>query len=205
MKNDFDIDNPPAGAWITKEPDALILGATTRSGTVLFLIPFIGVLEWALKEIYVSYLSREGGAFIIYIVSFFFIMGLFILMGVSLMFILGKVELTVNDSEGKVFTGIGKVGLTKRFQMDEIISVRDTKVRGEKGSSTRSKLILLEKQKSVVDDQKNILFGSLLSDKRSDYILYSLQKILSDYKNRTYTKNDDNNSEETDLSDSLID
>ncbi|MDW7693630.1 hypothetical protein R9C00_02655 [Flammeovirgaceae bacterium SG7u.111] len=37
----FDINNPPKGAWIRKDMDQMVVGATTRSPMAFFLVPFM--------------------------------------------------------------------------------------------------------------------------------------------------------------------
>lgn len=86
------------------------------------------------------------------------------------MTVAGKVELTLDDDGGKIFTGLGVIGRTQRFKWDEITSVSEqTSLSGKGGSSTDIQL----------EGKKRVSFGSLLNDERRFYIFKCLQQVLA--------------------------
>jgi len=181
VDSNFNINKPPNGAWIREESDALVIGATTRSAMAFFLVPFM--IIWSggsLGGIYGGQIATGEFNLLFSLFGIPFILGSILFWGLAFMFIIGKVEVTVDHTEGRVFTGIGKIGLTKRFELHEVTSAREETVVGNKGN--RSQKILLE-------GQKRISFGTFLNDSRRYYILKSIQKILSDKKsNRNFLK-----------------
>jgi len=95
----------------------------------------------------------------------------------ALMMIAGKVEVTLDSKGGHIFTGLGKIGQNKRFLWSEINSVREeTSVyRSSKGGSTTTNYITLE-------GQRQIRFGSYISDENRYYMIKTLEQLI---KNRT--------------------
>lgn len=175
----FDINNPPKGVWIRNKSGQLIIHSTTRSAIAFFLVPFM--LVWSggsLGGIYgPQILSGEFNLFL----SLFgipFLLGSVLFWGIALMSIWGKVVITLDNNDGRIFTGIGKIGYTKRFALDKIKTVREEETRGNKGATQRT--ILLE-------GQERVSFGSNLSDSRRYYVLKTLQLIVDNKsKNKSF-------------------
>jgi hypothetical protein len=130
----FNISNPPKGAWISEKSDALVIGATTRSPAAFFMVPFM--LVWSgvsLGGIYGNQIVEGRFDLSTSLSGLPFILGSVLFWGFALMFVIGKVEVTLDYTGGKIFTGMGKLGLTKRFQLDEIISVAEEDFVSNKG------------------------------------------------------------------------
>ena len=173
----FDITTPPSGTWIIKDLDQTIIGASTRSPIAFFLVPFM--LVWSggsLGGIYgTQILSGEFNWFL----SLFgipFLLGSLLFWTFTLMAIWGKVEVTINNSGGKIFTGIGNIGIRSQFNWDEVSTIKEAlfniKYPGSQGG------------KIVIEGKKRISFGSGLNQSRSYYMLKSLQQIFAQSKTR---------------------
>lgn len=112
----FNVNNTPPGIWIKKDFNSTIIGATTRSPIAFFLVPFI--IAWSglsIGGIYGGQIAKGEFDIFISIFGIPFLMGSLLFGGITLMSIWGKVELTLDNTGGKVFTGIGKMGRTKTF------------------------------------------------------------------------------------------
>ncbi|MEQ8713404.1 MAG: hypothetical protein RIC80_10320 [Cyclobacteriaceae bacterium] len=171
----FDLNNPPKGTWIRNEMNQIIIGATTRSPIAFFLVPFMVVWSGgSLGGIYGSQvLNGEFDPFM----SLFgipFLIGSVIFWSLALMAIWGKVELTLDKQGGKAFTGIGTIGLTKKFTWDEISSIREKQSNfnypGSQGGS-----ILLE-------GKRRISFGMGVKGSRRYYLFRALKGIIAKVK-----------------------
>ena len=105
-----------------------------------------------------------------------FFLGSLLFWGLTLMAIWGKVELTLNNKGGQIFTGLGKIGRTKRFTWDEITSVK------ESVSSTR----INNRQTTNIEleGKKRITFGTGLSNSKKYYLLQALKQIINKQNNR---------------------
>lgn len=167
----FEIENPPKGAWIRRELDQVVIGATTRSFIAFFLVPFM--LVWSggsLGGIYgTQIMAGEFDPFM----SLFgipFLIGSIIFWSIALMAIAGKVELTLDREGGSVFTGVGKIGLTQRFSWDEITNIREdgSNYRYPGGNGVKIQM----------EGKKRLSFGTGLNDSRRYYLLRALKSIL---------------------------
>ena len=90
------------------------------------------------------------------------------------MAIWGKVELTLDKQGGKAFTGLGNIGISKKFTWDEISTVKEKQSNfnypGSQGGS-----ILLE-------GKRRVSFGMGVKEGRRYYLFRSLKNILSKVK-----------------------
>ena len=166
----FNIDEPPNGTWCIKNYDNTIIGATTRSVIAFFLVPFM--LVWSggsLGGIYgTQILSGEFNLF----TSLFgipFVLGSILFWGIALMAIFGKVELNLDKSGGKIFTGIGVVGFTKNFIWKDITSITEKNTSNEYRKGVTMEIIL--------EGKSRLSFGGGLNDERRYYLLKALQNL----------------------------
>lgn len=171
----FDLNNPPKGAWIRNEMNQIVIGATTRSPIAFFLVPFIVV--WSGGSIGGIYGTQFAEGEFDPSMSLFgipFLIGSIILWSLALMAIWGKVELTLDKQGGRVFTGVGNIGLGNRFTWDEVLTVKekqsDFNYLGSQGGS-----ILLE-------GKRRISFGKGVNESRRYYIYRALKSIISKMK-----------------------
>lgn len=171
----FNIGDPPKGAWIRQGSNELIIGATTRSYMALFLVPFM--IIWSggsLGGIYGSQIMMGEFNLMMSLFGIPFLLGSILFWSIALMTVVGKVEITLDHTDGKVFTGVGKIGYTKRFELSEIQTVRESQSSGRRGSSTYS---------IALEGQRRITFGTLLNESRRYYLLKVLQKVVTDKAN----------------------
>jgi hypothetical protein len=166
----FNINEPPPGAWITKDIDQTVIGATTRSPIAFFLVPFMVVWSGgALGGLYGSQILSGHFSPGLSLFGIPFIIGSVIFWSVALMAIWGKVEVTLDKEGGKIFTGIAKLGLTKQFKWNEVSSITEGKMGFRYPGSTAGQILL--------EGKNRIGFGSGLNEARTYYLLRSLQKI----------------------------
>ncbi len=176
----FDIDTPPQGTWIRRELDHIVIGATTRSALAFFLVPFM--IVWSGGSIGGIYGSQIiSGEFDLFMSLFGipFLIGSILFWTLTLMVIWGKVELTLDKLGGKIFTGIGSLGLTKRFTWDEITAVRENDLTHRYPGSQGGEIQL--------EGKKRISFGKAVNETRRYYLFRSLQTIIGKAKaNRNF-------------------
>ena len=176
----FDLELPPSGTWIETDIDQTIIGASTRSPIAFFLVPFM--LVWTGGSIGGIYGTQiVSGEFDLFLSLFGipFILGALLFWALTLMSIWGKVELTLNNTGGKVFTGIGTIGIRKEFNWDDVASIKELSYSINYPGSQTGKI--------VIEGKKRISFGSGLNQSRTYYILRSLQKIYGQKKTRRNT------------------
>jgi hypothetical protein len=164
------LNNTPSGAWIDKEFNKTTLGATTRSPIAFFLVPFM--LVWSGGSIGGIYGNQIISGVFDPFMSLFgipFIIGSVIFWTLTLMAIWGKIEIVLTNDGGEIFTGIGNIGIKKRFMWKEVSSITEEKS-NLSYSGSKGGLILIE-------GKNRIEFGRGLNSERSYYILKSLQKI----------------------------
>lgn len=171
----FDINNPPQGAWISRELNQVVIGVTTRSPIAFFLVPFMVVWSGgSIGGIYGSQLIKGEFDLFMSLFGIPFLIGSIIFWSLAFMAIWGKVELTFDKLGGKVFTGVGNVGLTKKFTWDEISTVKENQSNFRYPGS-QGGVILLE-------GRKRISFGMGVNESRRYYLYRTLKDIISKVK-----------------------
>lgn len=121
----FDIHKVPSGAWVRGTPERFIVGATTRClPLLLFLVPF--TLVWAggsMGALYGSQIASGKFSPFFSLIGLPFMAGSVMLVTMCLMALAGNVVVEVRSGYGTVFTGVAGIGLTHRFQWDEVDAV----------------------------------------------------------------------------------
>jgi len=166
----FNINNTPNGTWIKKGFNHTIIGATTRSPIAFFLVPFM--LVWSGGSIGGIYGTQlVNGEFDLFqsLFGIPFLIGSIIFWSFALMAIWGKVELTLDNQGGKIFTGIGNIGLVKRFLWTDISTIKEKQVNlhypGSQGGSL------------VFEGKKRISFGLGVKEERRYYLLRAVKSL----------------------------
>jgi hypothetical protein len=77
--------------------------------------------------------------------------------------------LQFNKAEGQIFTGVGKIGITKKFRWDEISSI--TEVQSLSCNSRRTESIQME-------GQRRICFAAMVKTERKYFMKMALQEML---------------------------
>ena len=170
----FNINKQPSGTWLKKEFNQTIIGATTRSPVAFFLVPFM--LIWSggsLGGIYGSQIIDGEFDLLLSLFGIPFLIGSIIFWTITLMAIAGKVEITIDKDGGKVFTGVGQLGIIKRFSWDEISKIKEG----------NSKLTYPGSQGGVIvlEGTRKISFGLGVKENRKYYLLNALRSIAKKY------------------------
>ena len=163
-----DLNHPPPGVTYEQTFDGVIVKAPTRSCIVIFLIPFMCFWSGgALGGILSSQIKK--GKFDL-AMSLFALPFLLITIGMAyycLMCIFGRVEVRISGDDGAIFTGVGPLGWTRRFQLSDVIAVREKTSRSSKGGVTKY---------IQIEAEKTFQFGSMLNDARRHFLMQVLKK-----------------------------
>ncbi|QDU63824.1 hypothetical protein Pan216_47050 [Planctomycetes bacterium Pan216] len=174
--SDFDIHSPPSGAWFEDHGLGCQVGATTRSCAAFFLVPFMCVWSgFSLGGIYGTQIAAGKFNLVISLFGIPFLFGTILFGSITLMAIFGKVVVTIDGNDGSVFTGIGPVGWTRRFDWREISAIEEEIVASSRSTSNyRSTMQVIS-----LLGQKRLRFGSMLSQARRYYMLQVLRTLLA--------------------------
>ena len=159
---EVDISKPPKGTWVKEGFNDVTIGATTRSPIAFFIIPFMMV--WSGGPIGVIYGSQLISGEFDLVSSLFgipFLIGSVIFWSIGLMTVFGKTELTLTKQGGKIFTGIGAIGKSKKFTWDEITSIQEDHTYGKKSTQTQLSL----------QGTRRLTFGVFLNSARRYFIM----------------------------------
>lgn len=171
-----DLNSPPAGAWYRPEADGFIAGATTRSWSALFLVPFTCV--WAGGSMFGIYGTQIIKGHFNLATSLFgvpFLLGSSLLVSMCAMTLFGKVTVSVHGDRLAVFTGVGPFGITRTASLSEFKTVsEDFRLVSSMNSNGASRVIRLEGSRSMA-------FGSVLSNDRRHFLAAALKTALSGY------------------------
>lgn len=166
----FNINHAPAGAWFHQNFNQTTVGATTRSPMAFFLVPFM--LVWSggsLGGIYGSQIVSGEFDLFMSLFGIPFFIGSVVFWSITLMAIWGKVELTFNKQGGTIFTGVGKIGITKRFQWNEVARIEE--------STSQYKYPGGHGAQIVFEGKNRHTFGSGLNEQRRYYLLQALKTM----------------------------
>ncbi|MFD2909106.1 hypothetical protein ACFSX9_10180 [Flavobacterium ardleyense] len=175
IDDNFIVNNKPNGTWYKSDFNKTIIGASTRSPIAFFLVPFM--LVWSggsLGGIYGSQITNGEFNLLLTLAGIPFIIGSIFFWSLALMAIWGKVEVSLDNKGGKVFTGISTIGITKHFLWSDVSSIKEGQANlrypGGKGVSL------------VLEGAKRISFGSSLKEERRYYLLRAVKSVMN--KNR---------------------
>jgi len=164
------LQNVPKGAWYSDTMSGCVVGATTRHPMAFFLVPFMCVWSgFSLGGIYGKQISKGQFNLTNSLFGIPFVLGTLFFGGTALMAVCGKVEVRVDDGEGVVFVGIGRLGWNRRFRLDEINSIED-KVTSFRYPGGQGEAIVLRGKSSLS-------FGTNLTEPRR-YFIRNVLKLL---------------------------
>ena len=99
----------------------MCVGATTRSVSAFFLVPFMLVWSgFSLGGIYGTHIVKGKFDPMMSLFGIPFVLGSVLFWSLALMAIAGKVEVRIRGEEGTIFTGLGVLGWTRRFRVTEV-------------------------------------------------------------------------------------
>ena len=168
-----DLNSPPSGAWYRPTADGFTAGATTRSWSALFLVPFTCV--WAGGSMFGIYGMQIIKGHFNPGLSLFgipFLLGSILLVSLCVMNVAGKVTVTLHGDRLSVFTGVGPIGMTRVSNLSDIKTAREDFGFGSLNSNRQSRVIRLEGARAMA-------FGSALNTERRYFLLAAVQSALS--------------------------
>ncbi len=173
---EIDIHNPPAGAWFEQVGSEIQVGATCRVPVLgVFLVPFTAV--WAGGSMMGLYGTQiTDGEFDLFRTLFGipFLVGSVFLISMTLFVLFGKVNVTIRDREGEVFTGIGPIGWRRPFHTDDVKVVRKEQVATSNSRGRRTIHYAI-----ILDGAKRLKFASMMSSKRRAFVMGVLRTLLT--------------------------
>jgi hypothetical protein len=199
VDENVDLSRPPAGTWFQREGDGMVVGATHRSfgqafGLLFFALFWNGIVSVFVSLAIASTLQHLGVSLPGWLPPHFLKptnipLGLtlflwvfltpFIAVGLVVAFsflscLAGRTEIRVQGGEADLFSGVGPVGLRKRFLTTNVRDVRieDRRWRDSDGDSRRNSQIIIE------TDQKPIKFASMLTQERRRFVAGAAKKEL---------------------------
>ena len=166
----FQINQPPSGAWYEPQSNEVIFGATTRSATALYLIPFTCIWSgFSLSMLYGSQIANQQFSLHESLFGIPFLLGSILLIIQCLMSVFGKVEICANREGGTIFTGIGPIGSKKSFLWREISTINN--------GISKPWFQRDDQEAIVIEGTSSYTFGGDLNEQRRYYILNALKKM----------------------------
>lgn len=169
-----DLNSPPSGAWYRPEADGFAAGATTRSWSALFLVPFTCL--WAggsMFGIYGTQIIKGQFNLPMSLFGIPFLLGSSLLVSMCAMTLFGKVTISVHGDRLAIFTGFGPFGFTRTASLSEFKTVtEDFRMVSSMNSNGTSRVIRLAGSRSMA-------FGSVLSNDRRHFLAGALKTALS--------------------------
>ena len=196
----IDLNRPPPGAWYRSGTFGPVLGATHRSigvaiGTLAVCLFWNGIVsvfvllavsstlnllnipapEWfPVPRMNDDVMGVGMTIFLWLFLTPFIAIGL-AMIGAFLSALAGRTEVRLRPSEGAVFTGIGLLGWSRRFNPQNVKDVRmdEKRWRDSDGDRQSKTEIVIELQEG-----KAIRFGSMLREERRLFVAAGTRKLL---------------------------
>jgi len=169
---DFDMRQPPPGAWFDDTDTGWRIGASTRSPAAFFLVPFMCVWSGgSMGGIYGSQIAEGEFNLLLSLFGIPFVLGTLLLGSLAVMSVCGKIVVSTDGNDGQVFTGVGPVGWTRRFDWMSIHAVEEALPANRSSEGNGFAIALV--------GQSRIKFGSMLTEARRFYLLQALRKLLA--------------------------
>jgi YHS domain-containing protein len=166
------INNPPKGTWKHEDYDHIVIGATTRSPIAFFLIPFMTVWTGgAIGGIYLTQIIKGEFDLFVSLFGIPFIIGAIIFWSLTLMVTIGKVEIIIGK-ESYVFTGVGRIGIKRKFDWNSIIRIYEEKNNGNWSFSFNR-----NSSSIFIEGKTRIKFGDGLKEERKYYLVAILKYL----------------------------
>lgn len=180
----IDLHSPPSGAWYTPTADGFTAGATTRTWTALFLIPFTCVWSGgSLFGIYGTQIVKGQFSLATSLFGIPFLLGTILLVSMCATSVAGKLTITRHSDRLSIFFGVGSIGWTRTCSLSDFSTVRE----GYPGfgnwnwSNRQGPSIRLEGKRAVA-------FGSMLTTDRRYFLLQVLQTALHDTRTSVFSR-----------------
>ncbi|CAG1010798.1 hypothetical protein PHYC_03931 [Phycisphaerales bacterium] len=187
---------PPRGCWIRDDGVETRVGASSRSvggflGALFFTVFWNGIVgifvlvaaagTWqhlvGPLPAWVPGMAKGGNApmslgmvvFLWVFLTPFITVGL-VMAGVTLVSLAGKVELRLRQAEGSVFVGVGSLGWRRRFDAGAVKRVHLNQTLWKQNDQS--------KEVVVIEAERRVAFGSMLTDERRRWLAAAAAKLL---------------------------
>ena len=160
---EFDLNHPPPGAWYREEVRGWRIGASTRSPAAFIFVIFVFSVCYQMSWLEVDFFGYLSG-------SPFRPFAILVFGGMALVNTFGRVEVTVADAEGRVFTGVGPLGWTRRFDWSGVTQVEQEPLGKFARRSEHGRVIVLR-------GKTRLRFGTQLSEARRNYLIHGLRRL----------------------------
>lgn len=175
----FDIHQPPSGASYENNGMGWRIKSTTRNAAAFFLVPFMCVWSgFSLGGIYGTQIANGKFELMQSLFGIPFVLGTLLFGSFALLSVAGRTVIRSDEMDhdaGSIFLGVGPIGWTTRFRWSDVLRIEEGYASGNNGNNS--------KQLTLVRDQGDIHFGSMLSEQRRRYVLHALRQLTS---NRGY-------------------
>jgi len=169
---EFNIQEPPKGVSFQDTGMGWEIIASTRSATAFFLVPFMCVWSgFSLGGIYGTQIVNGKFNLGMSLFGIPFVLGTLLFGSIAVMSVCGRVVVSADGNFGRVFTGVGPVGWTRRFDWQSISLVEEDLLDYQSRGSNGPVISLVGKTR--------LKFGSGLTDARRYYVLKALQRLLA--------------------------
>jgi len=169
-----DLEHPPKGAWFRRDMTGFEVGATTRSASAIFLVPFMCVWSgFSLGGIYGTQIVKGQFDPMMSLFGIPFLLGTLLFGSIAVMAVCGKVVVRVIGSDGIIFTGVGPVGWKRRFRWDGVSAFRITETRGRRGSTS---------DQITMEGGQRMSFASGISAPRMDFMVSALRQMRKQFR-----------------------
>ena len=190
------LNDPPKGAWYRSDGGGTVIGATNRSAGAALVMVFFALYWNGIVSVFVvlaltstlhllhvplpvwfpapkmnnSTMGPGETAFLWLFLTPFITVGLFVT-GACLSGLFGKTEARIENTQGKLFTGVGALGWKRTFDPSQVRDVRINQSRNNQGKDMF--VIVIETREG-----KQLKLGSLLTNERQQFVLGALRKTL---------------------------
>jgi hypothetical protein len=167
---EFDINDPPKGAWFYDDFRGWRIGASTRSPAAFFIVPFMCVWSgFSLGGIYGTQFVKGEFDLSMSLFGIPFFLGTLLFGAFAVMTVFGRVEVAVTDTAGRFFWGVGPIGWTRRFDWSAVTRIEEG-VPDSNNLGSTGQVISLE-------GKTRLSFGGMVSEARRYYLLQGLRLL----------------------------
>lgn len=163
------VPEPPPGVTHTDMPDGWKITASTYNLTYVLVFALPAVLFLVYLAVTLNEKVAQQGIKTNDIVALciFVALELFFLCA-CLLHVLGNIEVRSDQGKGSVFTGIGRVGLTRRFLWSQVVEIQEEPTHYQNGVPTNRIMLI----------GADISFGTTLLQSRQRWIVDMLRRNL---------------------------
>ena len=168
----FDVRQPPSGVSFYDSGFEWTITASTRSPIAFFLVPFMFVWSgFSLGGIYGGQIAAGKFSLLLSLFGIPFLLGTFLFGAIAIMAVCGKIVVSSTRNQGRIFTGVGPLGWTRKFDWGSVNAVEENETLNSSSRRTGHTIALV--------GQTRLKFGSMLSDEKRFYIVQTLRQLLA--------------------------